>query len=88
MKDIFKYIWQANKCKRCDYKTFSAIKMWWHITKVENIKPTKRDIKHLIKWSIPGRLIMTLLEIILIIFNFVIFIVTYPIWAIHEHMFY
>ena len=87
MTNIFKDLWTTNSCKKCDYSTLSSIKMWRHLTKVEKVKPTKKDIKFLIKWSILGRLVMTLLELIFIIVNIVIFVITYPMWKIHDVMF-
>ena len=87
MTNIFKDLWTANSCKTCDYSTLSSIKMWRHLTKVEKVKLTKKDIKFLIKWSILGRVIMTLLELIFIVVNIVIFVITYPMWKIHDVMF-
>lgn len=82
-----KYIWKPIECKSCDFKSQSAIKMIHHLTKVEKVKPTKRDIKFLLKHCIPAKIILSLLEIIFITISIIIFIITYPFWKIHEILF-
>lgn len=82
-----KYIWVPIECKSCDFKSQSAIKMIHHLIKMEKVKPTKRDIKFLLKHSIPAKIILSLLEIICITISAIIFIITYPFWKIHEILF-
>lgn len=53
-------------CRNCDYKTLFSIGMVWHLKKWHNIKPTKKDLKFLLKYSFLIRLIKFIIACVLI----------------------
>ena len=61
-KDLF---WKI-ECKKCDYKSLFAIGILRHLSKCYDIKPTKRDIKFLLKYNFATRLIKFLIACVLI----------------------
>jgi len=54
------------ECKHCRYKSLFAICFIRHLLKCHNIKPTKKDIKILLKYSFLIRLLKCVVACVLI----------------------
>ena len=61
-KDLFFKI----ECKKCDYKSLFAIGMLRHLKKSYGIKPTKRNMRFLLKYNFATRLVKFLIACVLI----------------------
>lgn len=70
------------ECKNCNFKTRVGIIILLHIWIKHKIKPTKKDLKFAFKNGIIGT---TICNIILII-CFIIKLITFPFWWIHENI--
>ena len=64
-------------CRNCDYKTLFAIGMIWHLKKAHNTKPTKKDLRFLLKYNFVSRFIKLLVACVLIPPLFVLKLVCY-----------
>lgn len=53
-------------CRTCNYKTFFAIGMIHHLKKEHNTKPTKNDLRFLLKYNFITRLFKFLVACVLI----------------------
>ena len=65
------------QCKKCNYKSLFAVGMLHHLSKCYDIKPTKRDLRFLLKYNFISRLIKLLVACVLIPPLFVLKLVCY-----------
>ena len=70
------------KCKHCDFGTRIGIIILLHFWIKHKIKPTKTDFKFAFKHDIIG----TTIHNIIFIIRFIIKLITFPIWWIHENI--
>ena len=66
------------ECKHCKYKTYSAFFFIFHLIFKHKIKPTKKDIKFLIKYNN--------LKFIIYIPYILLKIICYPFWYFYENL--
>lgn len=75
-------------CKLCDkknkMKSMLAVKMLWHLYKEHGQKPTKKDIKFLLRYNLVTRLILSLVAVILFIPLFVLKVVLLLLCYLYE----
>ena len=75
-------------CKRCGknnrMKTVFATRLLWHLRKEHKIKPTKKDIKFLLRYNLLSRLLLSLVAIALFIPLFVLKFVLFPLYCFYE----
>jgi hypothetical protein len=75
-------------CKLCDkknkMKSMLAVKMLWHLYKEHEQKPTKKDIKFLLRYNLVTRLILSLVAIVLFIPLFVLKLALIPLCYLYE----
>lgn len=79
-----KYFLAPIECKHCEFKSRSIIRLLIHLKKAHQTTFTKRDWKFAIKHFFPFRLLVALVSILLSGIILFIWLVTYPIWLIHE----
>ena len=79
-----KYFLAPIECKHCKFKSRSMFRLLIHLKKEHKATFTKRDWKFAIKHFFPFRLLIALVSIIFSIAVWLLWVVTYPIWAIHE----
>ena len=70
------------KCKNCDFKSGSFIRIWYHLIKIHNIKLTKEHFKFMAKYCYCGQAV----QLVVILLLLLILLVTYPFWWIHEYI--
>jgi hypothetical protein len=77
-------------CKLCDKKnkmeSMFAVKMLWHLYKEHGQKPTKKDIKFLLRYNLVTRLLFSLVAIIWFIPLFVLKFVLLPLYYLYEFL--
>ena len=73
-------------CRSCDYKTFFAIGIIWHLKKCHSTKPTKRDLKFLLKYNFISRLVKFLVACILIPPIFILKLICYLLGMLGEEI--
>ena len=75
-------------CKLCDkknkMKSVFATRLLWHLWRVHKVKPTKKDIKFLLRYNLVSRLFYSLVAIILFIPLFVLKFVLLPLYYLYE----
>jgi hypothetical protein len=75
-------------CKLCDkknkMKTVFATRLLWHLRKVHKVKPTKKDIKFLLRYNLISRLFFSLVAIILFVPLFILKFVLLPLYYLYE----
>lgn len=64
-------------CKKCNYKSLFAIGILRHLAKCYGIKPTKRDLRFLLKYNFVSRFIKFLVACVLIPPLFILKLVCY-----------
>ena len=64
--DWVKDLKEKIECKKCNYKSLFTIGMLHHLSKCYGIKPTKRDLRFLLKYNFITRLIKFLVACVLI----------------------
>lgn len=64
-------------CRTCDYRSLFAIGIIWHLKKWHNTKPTKRDLRFLLKYNFITRLVKFLVACVLIPPLFILKLVCY-----------
>lgn len=79
-----KYFLAPIQCKECEFKSRSILRLLIHLKKEHKITFTKRDWKFAIKHFFPFRLLVALESIILGVTVWLLWMATFPIWAIHE----
>lgn len=85
---IIRDTFEKFSCKLCDkknkMKSMLAVKMLWHLYKEHGQKPTKKDIKFLLRYNLVTRLILSLVAIVLFIPLFVLKFVLLPLYYLYE----
>lgn len=72
-------------CKLCkNIKTVFAIRLLHHLRKEHGVKPSKKDIKFLLRYNLVSRLLLSTVAIILFIPLFIIKIVLIPLYYFYE----
>ena len=75
-------------CKLCGKKdkveTVFATRLLWHLRKEHKVKPTKKDIKFLLRYNLLSRLLFSLVAIVLFIPLFVLKFVLLPLYYLYE----
>ena len=75
-------------CKLCDKKsktkTVFATYLLWHLWREHKVKPTKKDIKFLLRYNLLARLFFSLVAIILFVPLFVLKFVLLPLYYLYE----
>ena len=74
------------RCKNCDFKSGSFIRIWYHLVKVHNIKLTKKHFKFMAKFCYCGQVIRFVVSFVIMLPLLLILLVTYPFWWIHEQV--
>lgn len=82
--NIMKYFLAPIQCKECEFKSRSILRLLIHLKKEHKTTFTKRDWKFAIKHFFPFRLLVALVSIILGVAVWLLWMATFPIWAIHE----
>ena len=77
-------------CKACDknnkMKSIFATRLLWHLLRKHKIKPTKRDIKFLLRYNLITRLFFSLVAIALFVPLFVLKFVLLPLYYLYEFL--
>lgn len=74
-------------CKLCkNIETVFAVRLLWHLHKVHGTKPTKRDIKFLLRYNLLSRLLLSAVAITLFIPLFIIKIILLPLYYFYEFL--
>lgn len=75
-------------CKLCDkkskMKSVFATRLLWHLWKEHKVKPTKKDIKFLLRYNLVSRLFFSLVAIIWFVPLFVLKFVLLPLYYLYE----
>ena len=75
-------------CKLCDkkskIKSVFATRLLWHLWKEHKVKPTKKDIKFLLRYNLVTRLFFSLVAIIWFVPLFILKIVLLPLYYLYE----
>lgn len=75
-------------CKLCDkknkMKSMLAVKMLWHLHKEHGQKPTKKDIRFLLRYNLVTRLILSLVAVVLFILLLVLKFILLPLYCLYE----
>lgn len=75
-------------CKLCDkknkMKSVFATRLLWHLWKEHKVKPTKKDIKFLLRYNLVTRLFFSFVAIILFVPLFVLKFVLLPLKYLYE----
>ena len=87
---IIRDTFEKFSCKLCDkkskMKSVLATRMLWHLWKVHKLKPTKKDIKFLLRYNLVTRLLLSLVAIILFVPLFVLKVVLIPLYYFYEFL--
>lgn len=73
-------------CKSCDFKSGSLFRVWYHIVKAHNAKPTKRDYKFMVKHCYCGQVVRFVARCLIMVPVLLLLLVTYPFWWLHEQL--
>ena len=74
-------------CKLCkNMKTVFAVRLLWHLHKEHGLKPTKSDIRFLLRYNLLSRLLFSAVAIALFIPLFIIKIVLIPLYYFYEFL--
>jgi hypothetical protein len=75
-------------CKLCDKKnkpkTVFATRLLWHLHKEHGIKPTKKDVKFLLRYNFLTRILFAFVAIVLFIPLFVLKFILLPLYYLYE----
>lgn len=72
-------------CKLCkNIKTVFAVRLLWHLHKEHRIKPTKKDIKFLLRYNLVTRLILSLVAIVSFVPLLVLKFILLPLYYLYE----
>jgi hypothetical protein len=75
-------------CKLCDkkskLKTVFATRLLWHLRREHEIKPTKKDIKFLLRYNFLTRALFSLVAIVLFVPLLVLKLVLLPLYYLYE----
>lgn len=71
-------------CKQCKFKSVFALAMLWHLFQKHKVKPTKKDLRFLLRYNLLTRLLMSALALPLFIVCVVLKIVLCPFFYIYE----
>lgn len=72
------------ECKQCSFESPFALVTYYHVKHKHSAKPTKRDLFFIFKYNLIFRLLMCSLILIAHVVGWILWLVTYPFWAIHE----
>lgn len=78
MKEVLRQSFPPLMCNKCRFESYSSLAMLWHIYRVHNLKPTKNDIKNLIKYNAFFKFNMFLISLLLGLIFFTIGTITTP----------
>ena len=74
-------------CKLCNnMKTVFAVRLLWHLHKEHRIKPTKKDIKFLLRYNLLSRLLLSAVAIVLFVPLLIIKIILIPLYYFYEFL--
>lgn len=71
-------------CKKCNYKSLFAIGILHHLSKCYGIKPSKKDLRFLLKYNFITRLIKMLIACVLIPPLFIVKLICYLFVILYE----
>lgn len=78
-------LYEKFSCKRCNFSTYSVIKIVRHLSEEYNIKLTKRDIKFILRNNVVTRTILFLFIILPIVAIIMILrLLLYPFHWLYE----
>ena len=82
---IIRDTFEKFNCKLCkNIKSIFAVRMLWHLYKKHGLKPTKKDIKFLLRYNLLSRLLLSAVAVALFVPLFVIKIVLIPFYYFYE----
>ena len=71
-------------CKQCKYKSMFAVAMLWHLFQEHKVKPTKKDLRFLLRYNLFTRLLMSAVALPLFVVCIVLKGVLLPFYYIYE----
>ena len=77
-------LYEKFSCKRCNFSTYSVIKIVRHLSKEYNIKLTKRDIKFILRYNVITRTILFLFILPIVAIIIILRLLLYPFHLLYE----
>jgi len=77
-------IYEKFTCKRCNFSTYSVIKIVRHLSKEYNIELTKRDIKFILRNNVITRTILFLFILPIVAIIIILRLLLYPFHWLYE----
>ena len=71
-------------CKQCKFKSVFAVAMLWHLLKKHKVKPTKKDVRFLMRYNLLTRLLMSAIALPLFAVCAILKIVSLPFHYLYE----
>ena len=71
-------------CKQCKFKSVFAVAMLWHLIQKHKVKPTKKDLRFLLRYSLLTRLLMSAVALPLFAVCVVLKVVLLPLYYLYE----
>lgn len=71
-------------CKQCKFKSVFAMAMLWHLFREHKLKPTKKDLRFLLRYSLLTRLLMSAIALPLFVVCVVLKVVLLPLYYFYE----
>ncbi len=84
---IIRDTFEKFSCKLCkNFKSIFAVRMLWHLHKEHGLKPTKKDIKFLLRYNLLSRLLLSAVAIVLFVPLLIIKIILIPLYYFYEFL--
>lgn len=80
LRDTF---FQLN-CKQCKFKSVFAVAMLWHLIQKHKVKPTKKDLRFLLRYNLLTRLLLSMVALPLFVVCMVLKMVLLPLYHFYE----
>ena len=71
-------------CKQCKFKSVFAMAMLWHLRQKHKVKPTKKDLRFLLRYNLLTRLLLSAVALPLFVVCAVLKVVFLPFYYIYE----
>lgn len=71
-------------CKQCKFNSVFAVAMLWHLRQKHKVKPTKKDLRFLLRYNLLTRLLLSAVALPLFAVCVVLKVVLLPLYYIYE----
>ena len=71
-------------CKQCKFKSVFAVAMLWHLRQKHKVKPTKKDLRFLLRYNLLTRLLLSAVALPLFAVCVVLKVVLLPLYYFYE----